>query len=74
MGVFGGGGEEGVSAPNAKGFGVASIRIFSQKSKKRVYPKLTEGNFGKLLRFLAVLEEQKIVSEQTKSQAYIPQG
>ena len=33
MGVFGGGGEEGVSAPNAKGFGVASIRIFSQKSK-----------------------------------------
>jgi hypothetical protein len=59
-------------SPNARGFGVARIRIFSQKSKKRVYPKLTEGNFGKLLRFLAVLEEQKIVSKRTKSRAYIP--
>jgi hypothetical protein len=48
----------------AKGFGIASITIFSQKSKMRVYPKLTLRNFGKLLRFLAVLEEQKIVSER----------
>jgi len=58
---------------NAEGFSRASITIFSQKPKKRVYPKLTEGNFGKLLRFLAVLEEQKIVSERTKSRAYLPQ-
>jgi len=51
------------SNSNARAFGEASIRIFSQKSKIRVYPKLTAGNFGKLLRFLAVLKEQKIVSE-----------
>jgi len=54
---------------DAKEFGVARIRIFSQKSKNRVYPKLTVGNFGKLLRFLAVLAEQKIVSVRTKSRA-----
>jgi len=56
-------------ALHMRGFGGASIRIFSQKSKKRVYPKLTVGNFGKLLRFLAMLKEQKILSERTKSRA-----
>jgi hypothetical protein len=58
------------STLDARGFGVASIRIFSQKSKTGVYPKLTAGNFGKLLRFLVVLEEQKILSERTKPRAY----